>query len=325
MDALELIKPHIDMYKLLLHYDFHEVKQDSTMIRACCKLHGGNNPSSFVVNAETGLWYCHTSDCGGGDAYTLVQRMEGFGFIDSVKWMASFFNVDIGNAHIIERKANYLLDLKKFVSTMKRRKKKEFPNFTPPERVQLVRSYRNFKEDTIDFFKLGYVDEITLEKKGGETYVLRNRLVFPIIFQETCVGISLRRTKSRDFPKWSHQPTGIETGALLYNYDNVYNKKYVVVCEGITDVWAFHEIGANAVATFGAHVTDEQYKLLLKLGADLIFAYDGDEAGQHATQNALRMFRNKANTSVIPFSQGQDPENIPREELKKLYDNAKRA
>lgn len=324
MDAVSLINANIDMYKLLLHYDFDSVKQDGAMIRACCKLHGGNNPTSFVVNTSNNLWFCHTGGCGGGDAYTLVQHFENCGFIDAVRWLASFFDVDIQNAQIIERKASYIAELKKFISTMKRRKKKELNEYSIPEEIKSVKTFRNFNKETLNHFNLGYVEEVELVKGNGEKYILKKRLVFPIIFKGLQVGYSLRRTHSTDYPKWSHQPNGIETKELLYNYDEAIGKKDIVICEGITDVWAFYEIGITAVATFGAHITEEQYRLIMALGSNIIIAYDGDEAGKHALRQAINMFRYKANISAIYFKDGQDPENISREELKTLYDERKK-
>ena len=151
-----------------------------------------------------------------------------------------------------------------------------------------------------------FAKQIELDKKNGDKYVLFNRLVFPIIYSDVQIGASLRRTKSSDYPKWSHQPANIDTGKILYNYDNAKHSSKIV--EGITDVWAYHEIGVDAVATFGAHLTKDQYKLLLTTGADIILSYDGDDAGRLANQKAKDMLKNKANVKEVIFNQGNDPE-----------------
>lgn len=106
----------------------------------------------------------------------------------------------------------------------------------------------------------------------------------------------------------------------MYNYDSIINESEIIITEGITDVWAFYEVGLPAVCIFGSSVSNEQYKLLLKSGADLIFAFDGDEAGKTANEKAINLFRNKTNLFVIKFDEGQDPENITREELVKSYE-----
>ena len=80
MDATTLIQQHLDVEALLEHYGFNNIHNNGDIIRACCKLHGGDNPTAFVINKNTGLWYCHTGECGGGDVFTLVQKFEGINF-----------------------------------------------------------------------------------------------------------------------------------------------------------------------------------------------------------------------------------------------------
>lgn len=323
MDVVNCILQNIDVLKLLEHYNFENIHHDGNMIRSCCKLHEGNNPNAFVINEENGLYYCHTN-CGGGDAFTLVEKMEDISFLEAVQWLANFFDVNIEGMEIKERSCDYLAELRNFIRVMREKKNKTFTEFKIPEEVKQVTRYRNFKEETLKHFHLGYVESVQLKKRDGKEYKLFHRLVFPIYFNNMQVGLSFRKTKSADFPKWSHQPANLETKNILYNYDDAKDSNIIVVCEGFLDVWAFHEIGIPAVATFGAHLTNQQYKLLLQTGADLVFAYDGDDAGRKATQEAVRMFKHKANIATVEFEEGQDPENIPREELRERYDRKQR-
>ena len=328
MFAVDKIVQNVKIEKLLEHYGFNITLQEGDMARMACKIHGGDNPTSFAVNLETGLWFCHTGDCGGGDIFTLVERMERFtgksAFSRAVEWVASFFDVDINNLEISERKSKSAKELENFMKNMITTRKKKIVEYNINTELRNVRKFRDFKSETLELFNLQYCETITLNKRGGGTYSLRNRLVFPIVFKGVQVGAILRRTKSSDVPKWSNQPLNLSTKDILYNYDATVGSRRLVICEGLTDVWAFHEIGIPAVATFGAHLTDNQYKLLLKTGSDLVFAYDGDEAGRLATQKALLMLKNKANLSVIKFEQGDDPASITREELLELYGKQER-
>lgn len=324
MDAVTIITEHLDVDRLLQHYDFDKINPDGDIVRACCKIHGGNNPTAFVINRETGLWYCHTGSCGGGDVFTLVQKMESCDFPSAVRWLANFFDIDINNLRITERKYQYVEELKSFIKTVKSKRKKVFQQFTIEEEIKEVTKYRDFKPETLEHFHLGYVESVKLKKRDGAYYTLLHRLVFPISFNNIQVGISFRRTNSNDFPKWSHQPAHIETKELLYNYDEAKSSQIIAICEGISDVWAFYEIGVSAVCTFGAHITQEQYKLLLKTGADLVLAYDGDEAGKLVTERALKMFKYKANLYTIHLNDSEDPQSIGREELLKRYESRTR-
>lgn len=319
MDAVTLLNNHVKIEELLDYYGFDVNTNDGTIIRSCCKIHGGNNPNNFVANTENNLWYCH-SNCGGGDAYTLVELMEGVSFYDAAKWLARFYKVDITSLSIIENKPNYKKELNKWLNLMRKRK----TIFTPyhldvPTRD--IKRYRNFNQNTIDFFGLKYIPSIEIMKRNGEKHTLTNRLGFSLTFDGITIGISLRRTRSSDVPKWLHQPVNLNVGSILYNYDNVKTSQMIVISEGIKDVWAWHEINIPAVCTFGAHITKEQYKLLLKTGADLVFAFDGDDSGKKATIKAIKMFKNKANMYTIAFESNEDPENIKREELQKRFDS----
>lgn len=318
MDAQTLLKEHINVRQLLEHYQFERITGQG-YLRSCCKLHGGDAPTSFVINEDTGLWYCHTS-CGGGDIYTMVQRMEEVTFEQSVKWVADFFGIDIENLEIKERKDSYLREMKAWIRTMTSRKKQEIPEYFIDVPVREVKKFRTFHEDTLSHFGVGFIESINLEKSSGEMYELRNRLSLPITLNNKQVGVSLRKTKASDYPKWSHQPRAIKTSDILYNYDATRGLPSITIVEGPLDVWAYHEIGIVAVATFGAHVTDEQYKMLMRTGADLVFSFDGDDAGRDATKKARDLFRYKANLECVIFDEGQDPESIEREQLKLNYE-----
>jgi DNA primase len=325
VDAVSLLNKHIDVARILDHYDFEILSHDGDFARGRCKIHDGNNKTAFVINITNGLWFCHSGGCGGGDVYTMVQKLEESSFMKAVQRVASILGVDIENLQIIERKEKYLDELRQWIKMMKKRREKTtFEAYVVKEEVIPVAKFRDFKQETLDHFQLGYVESIELSKRNGDMYTLKNRLVMPICFNDMQVGVSLRKTKSRDVPKWSHQPVNINTGNILYNFDNVKNRESIVVSEGITDVWAWYEINVDACCTLGAHLTDEQYKLLMKTGADLIFAYDGDEAGREATRKARAMLRNKVNMEYVVFDEGEDPESISREELKLKYEQRRR-
>jgi DNA primase len=325
MDAVSVLSKHISIKAIMEYYSFADVKEDKGYMRCACKIHGGNNATGFVASEETGLWFCHTGGCGGGDAYTLVQKMEDVSFIVAVKRVASILNVTIDDLQIIERKAEYVAELQKWVRMLKSRKREPLPPFTLNVEVKQVTKLRNFLPETIEYFGMVYVPEMECEKGDGSTYKLHSRLGFPIHNEYGVqVGISLRKIKAEDFPKWSHQPRTIKTGDMLYNYDRVLTSSTIILTEGLLDVWAYHEIGVSAVACYGAHLSDEQYRLLLRTGADIVLSYDGDQAGREATKKAIAMLKKKVNLYVVQFEDGEDPESITREELKRRYESRAR-
>lgn len=319
MDVITYIKDKIDYEKILHHYKFDDINNHGNYIRCACKIHGGDNPTAFVMNQENGLWSCHTGGCGSGDIFTLVELMENIDFESSVKFIADIYGIDIENMEISARSESYEKELQNFIKTIKSRKKKEQKQIVLPTNLRKLKKFRTFEKETIDYFGMEYAEELNVLNSKKEVVKMFKRLLIPIKVNDVIVGYALRRTDSGQNPKWFFQPVDIKTGDILYNYDNVKHASEIVVCEGMFDVWAFHEIGIPAVATFGAHMTEEQYKMLMKTGADIVTAYDSDDAGRKATIKVVEMFKNKANVRTLQFNEGEDPENISRGELIERY------
>lgn len=314
-NAVELINAQLNVRKILEYYNFNQ-PTGNKLLRTNCKIHDGGNTTSFVINEENGLWYCH-SGCGGGDIFTLAQRLDNINFFESVKRIAGILSINISDAEIIEHKPQYLKDTEKWVKSMRKRKPIIMP-YTIPVPTLNVNKFRNFDSATLSKFLLQFVKEIIV-KTNDKEYTLYNRLLIPIFFNSIQAGVVLRKTKTADYPKWSNLPPGIETGNILYNYDEAKYHETINIVEGIFDVWAMHEAGMpNTVATFGAHMSDEQEKLLLKTGADIIIAYDGDEAGYKATNAVINKLRLKANLRIANLPNNADPCSLTTEELQKV-------
>jgi DNA primase len=320
MDAIQLIKEHLDVERILKYYDFDGAKPSGNKIRSCCKIHDGNNPTGFVIDVDTGLWSCHTSDCGSGDIFHLVQRLEDIGFPVAVHKVADVLGLDIGNLEIVARTKQERKELRDFLDAIKRAQQKELQAYTPEGTAVNVKKFKEFQSSTIEHFGLTFFKTFIGVNSKGEPITLFDRLGFPIIQEGKQVGFSLRATRQGEIPKWIHQPTDLEVRGLLYNYDAVLGEPVVVVVEGITDVWAYHEIGIPAVAIYGSHISKEQVRLLLRLGCDLIFSFDGDIAGRSAMKKAYDTFKLTSNIRFVILPDGQDPESIPREELWKHYE-----
>lgn len=328
MDAVQYINENKDVVQLLHKVHAENIREDNVYIRSCCPIHGGDNPTAFVINKENGLWYCHTGACGGGDIFTLVQKTHNLNFQEAVLWLAELFGLDINNLEIKARQENYIKEVQNFISVMKKLVPISRSEVTLDFQMKPVVKLRNFKEETLKHFDVQYAEEVPLHNVSGTSYKLNNRLVFPIIVAGKIVGYSLRATRASQVPKWSHQPAGLPTRELLYNIDSIKeypDKNITSVVEGIFDVLACYEAGiVPVVATFGAHLTDMQYKLLLKTGKDVCLMYDNDDAGRLATRTAIEKLKYKTNIYLPTLPENKDPESISREELKLIYDNKRK-
>ncbi|MDR8018211.1 DNA primase [Nesterenkonia aerolata] len=151
----------------------------------------------------------------------------------------------------------------------------------------------------------------------------RGRLIWPIRdITGATVGFGGRRLYDDDKgPKYLNSPeTQIyKKSQVLYGIEHakrqIAKKKQLVVVEGYTDVMACHAAGIDtAVATCGTAFGEGHVKIARRLlsddggGGEVIFTFDGDEAGQSA---ALKAFDEDqqflARTFIAIGPEGMDP------------------
>ena len=315
MDARTLIDRYIDGATLLRYYGFDHINESNEIIRSACKLHGGSNETAFAYNTITHQWFCHTGDCGSGDAYEIVKRLENCTYPQAIIKMAEIFNVDINNLQLTtiktanQKEQNEWLDLMKKIQSVK---STPTPFIYPDLEFKEISKFRNYNKTTLEYFGMTFTPSYPILRKDGSYYDLRNRIVIPIVFKEMLVGIALRRTNSSDMQKWSNQ--GFDSGNILYNYDNCIayllqsGLDEIICVEGIFDVWSFWQQGIyNVVATFGAHITDLQVELLQSMCTQLVLAYDADDAGKTNTTKSIVALKSKFDLYIIKFNEGTDP------------------
>ena len=152
----------------------------------------------------------------------------------------------------------------------------------------------------------------------------RGRLVWPIRdLAGDVVGFGARRLlDDDDGPKYLNTPETplYKKSQVLYGIDrarrDISKQQQVVVVEGYTDVMACHLAGVTtAVATCGTAFGGEHIKVLRRLLMDddkmkgeVVFTFDGDEAGRRAALNAFDDDqRFVAQTFVAVEPRGLDP------------------
>lgn len=173
-------------------------------------------------------------------------------------------------------------------------------------------------------------------RRGGIYDRFRGRVLWPIRDQTgTTVGFGARKLHEDDEgPKYLNSPeTALyKKSTVLYGLDlakrNIARQRQVVIVEGYTDVMAAHLAGiTTAVATCGTAFGSGHTKIIRRLlgdvadaaagvqltggrsyGGEVVFTFDGDEAGQKA---ALRAFEEDnsfaSQTFVAVAKEGMDP------------------
>lgn len=151
----------------------------------------------------------------------------------------------------------------------------------------------------------------------------RGRLIWPIRdLAGATIGFGARKLHEDDQgPKYLNTPETqlYKKSQVLYGIDlakkQISKERQIVVVEGYTDVMACHLAGiTTAVATCGTAFGTDHIKIARRLlqddgsGGEVIFTFDGDEAGQKA---ALRAFEEDqrfiAQTYVCVEPSGADP------------------
>ena len=165
------------------------------------------------------------------------------------------------------------------------------------------------------------------EGRRGVYDRFRGRIMWPIrdVTGRT-IGFGARKLYEDDQgPKYLNTPeTALYKKAqVLYGLDlakrEISRSKRVVIVEGYTDVMAAHLAGVGqAVATCGTAFGEEHAKIVSRLLGDestgageVVFTFDGDEAGQKAALKAFELEqRFVAQTFVAVEASGRDPSDL---------------
>ena len=156
--------------------------------------------------------------------------------------------------------------------------------------------------------------------REGQHDAFRGRLMFPI---QNMYGNVLgfgARALGNDNPKYLN--TG-DTPVFNKRY-NLYatnllrrqrDLKQLFLVEGYMDVIALSQNSIQgAVATLGTSLTQEQARLMKRLAPTVWIAYDGDEAGQAATERAIDILEaEQMNVRVLRFPDNLDPDDMLRQ------------
>ncbi|QMW67634.1 DNA primase [Mumia sp. ZJ1417] len=193
--------------------------------------------------------------------------------------------------------------------------------FAPRDGEALLRNLRDRGFDEEDLVTAGLV----ARNSRGAYDRFRGRLIWPIRDASgDVVGFGARRLFDDDRieAKYLNTPETplYKKSQVLYGVDlarkAISQSSQAVIVEGYTDVMACHEAGVGtAVATCGTAFGDEHGRILRRLLLDheamrgeVIFTFDGDEAGQKA---AMRAFDGDeqfvAQTYVAVQGDGLDP------------------
>jgi len=315
-------------------------------LKGLCPFHDEKSPS-FQVSPSKGLYHCFGCG-EGGDTLAFVMRLDHLSFAEAVERLARQAGITLryeeggtgpgrqqgerirlveahrtAAAFFVEQLGGAEAEIgRKFLAERgfdQSAAEKFGVGYSPAGWDHLVRYLRGkgFTDKEL------IVSGLALEsRRGGAIDRFRGRLIWPIrdITGEV-IGFGARKLREDDQgPKYlntSETPL-YKKSQVLYGIDlakkEIARTGRAVVVEGYTDVMACHLAGVTtAIATCGTAFGGDHIKILRRLlmddsTAEVVFTFDGDEAGQRA---ALRAFEDDqkfaAETSIAITPGGMDP------------------
>lgn len=320
-EALSQIKSQMDIVDIVSEEVV--LKKKGSNYWGLCPFHGEKTPS-FSVNAERGFFKCF--GCGvGGDAITFLMKIHNWDYMQTIKYLAERYNVELpeyngdGGKHKEERT----------LMTEACKKAVEFYQdillSSPSDNIAV--KYLNKRDITpaiISKFSLGLslkepnmlynklkrdYDDSILEKAGlilksnQGRYVdrFRNRIIIPIQNEQgEYIAFGARAIEEGQNPKYlnsSDSPIYNKSRILYGLYtakEAIKQEDSVVVMEGYFDVISAQAHGIhNAIASCGTSMTLEHVKMLSKYTRSrrIYLSFDTDLAGQNATKRGGELIK----------------------------------
>jgi DNA primase len=321
MDLQEII---LKIKKSINYIDFYsrfiKLKKIGSTHMGVCPFHMDSNPS-LSIDINEGLWYCFGCNKG-GDIFNFIMEHEDLNFIESVKYLANYLNLEFE-------------EFKEFNNQEKENKPKLLPKEKSYNLLKIFSEYynkillktkvgqkalkylelRGLNKEIIETFLIGYCPKnientlIFINKKkidikdlistgliiekGQEKYyeLMNSRITFPIFKSNKIIGISGRAIDNKTDPKYLNT-IGLQKNTTLYalnitkNYIKSENK--AIITEGYFDALAVYKIGfKNVVAIMGISISQEQLNLLKKYCNRVLLLLDQDKTGTEATLKLL--------------------------------------
>ena len=307
---------------------------------ACCPFHQEKTPS-FTVSPSKQFYHCF--GCGEhGSAISFLIEYEGLSFVEAVNELANSIGLKVPNdaPPKLEKNSEYvnLEDAIKTASVFYQKQLRE-----SPEAISYLKA-RGLTGQIAKEFSIGYAPEgwqnlknvfkdyendllikaglIVKNDKGKFYDRFRHRIIFPIYSDKgSVIGFGGRIINPEDTPKYYNSPEtplfqkSYELYGLLTARKSIREKGYVLVVEGYMDVvgLAQKEI-KNAVATLGTATTAFHIKKLIRYTQEIIFCFDGDDAGRSAAwramNNSIESVTDNMQLKFLFLPDGHDPDSF---------------
>lgn len=328
------------------------LKKSGRNFMACCPFHDEKTPS-FSVQPEKQFYYCF--GCGAsGNALGFLMEYERLDFRVAIEQLSSKYGLPIPEESredeqqgrrkrdlyaVMEQSDEFYRQLlrthpagKGAVGYLKDRGlsaavvQKFGVGLVPPGWDNLLKQFENDKQSLEMLLEAGML--IHRDAGGGKHRLydrFRHRIMFPIRDSRGRTIAFGGRVMGDDKPKYLNSPeTPIyQKSRELYGlYEARQANKHLeqmLIVEGYMDVIALAQHGIdNAVATLGTATSAVHLQRLFRHCAELVFCFDGDQAGAAAARRALDVclpvIEDGQQLKFLFLPQGDDPDTLVRRE-----------
>ena len=312
----------------------------------------GNNPS-FSVSSQKQFYYCFRCRAS-GNAIGFLMNYQSKDFLDAVETLAANAGLELPKKINSESFEKY----KKIIDANVAAKEYFASQISKNPKGKKINDYilnRGISAEVIKEFEIGFApegwtnlfdyftnsnkkefinDEVGLFKKSEKNKVydgFRNRIIFPIKSKKGHVIGFGGRVIDEEMPKYLNSPENevFKKGKELYGLHEVLKNnrslKKVIVVEGYTDVLSlFSNDIKYAVATLGIATSKNHLEKLFSHVDEVIFCFDGDEAGMKAAESAMKIalpiIRDGKILKFLFLPNNEDPSSLLEKEGKEEFE-----
>ncbi len=319
--------------------------------QACCPFHQEKTPS-FTVSQSKQFYHCF--GCGAhGTAIGFLMNYDRLDFPTAVKELAQRAGLEVPGEDGATQEASIrpLFEILEQANEFFRQCLREHPQ---AGRAKRYLQGRGLDADIAGTFSIGYAPPgwdnllqalgqlpatqslllragMLIETEDKRYDRFRDRIMFPIRdLRGRILGFG-GRVLGEEVPKYLNSPEtqifhkGHELYGLYEARRTLAQINRLLVVEGYMDVVALAQHGIpNVVATLGTAATPEHMVRLFRSVREVVFCFDGDEAGRRAAwkalNNVLPELRDGREVRFLFLPEHEDPDSLVRSEGKTAFE-----